>query len=447
MGRSALASRPAELLDDKARIAELDDGERSVAAAVMASRHELPPAEGRLFDLLALHPGPDIDIHAIGALADLELHDAERCLDRLHDRHLIEQYHAGRYQFHDLVGAVARHQAEPDLADAEREAAFRRLIDYYLVVAEVTDTLITPHRYRISLDVAHQPAAVPALRDYDDALAWLSTEDDNLSAICRAAGAAGVDSACWQLAYTPKGYYFLTKRWEPWQVTHQAALLAAQRLQDRRAEATTSNHLGLAAIEQGDADAAATWYHRALDLFRTVGDEHGEHTALANYAWILFDQGDYQGFLDLSNQSLAFYRLSGSTRNVAITLRGIGLAEAQHGVLESRSLGRADLTASRAGGQEPVENPMHAEPERRHRPWSARVTFRVVYAGLVGVPAGQRLGRAVEVVVVEDLGRARCREWAAGAVSRTDTLEPRACTKMAEAVLCRRVGQSASPET
>jgi tetratricopeptide (TPR) repeat protein len=272
-------------------------------------------------------------VYATAALVDLDLDDAGRYLDRLCDQHLLEQRHADRYQFHDLVGAVARDQGGPPLSAADQDAAFCRLIDYYLVVAERADTLITPHRYRISLDVVDQPTAAPDLRSHDDALAWLTVEDDNLSAICRAAGAAGVDITCWQLAYTLKGYYFLTKRWEPWQATHQTALLATQRLQDRRAEAMTSNHLGLAAIEQGDTDAAATWYARALGLFRVVGDEHGEHTALANSAWILFDQGDCEGFLDLSNRSLDFYRRSGSRRNAAITLRGIGLAEANIGLL------------------------------------------------------------------------------------------------------------------
>ncbi|MEM8926024.1 MAG: tetratricopeptide repeat protein [Actinomycetota bacterium] len=327
-GRAALAVPSVESMPDQERIAELDDGERSIAAAVMSSHHELSVPESELFDLLTVVPGPDLDPFAAAALAALDgRHRAAEALDGLCIRHLLEQHRPDRYRFHDLVGAVARVHAQPRLTPADRHAALRRLAAYYLHGAERADRLLTPHRHRIRTQPDDPPPSAPDLGGHDDALAWFVVEDDNLAAACLAAGAAGLDDLCWRLAYALKGYYFLAKRWEPWLATHRAALVSTRRLNDRRAEAITSNHIGLATIEHGDVAEARTWFRRALELFRTVGDAHGEHTALANAAWILFDEQDYQGFLNAMEPSLDFYRRYGADRNAAITQRGIALAE------------------------------------------------------------------------------------------------------------------------
>jgi tetratricopeptide (TPR) repeat protein len=96
----------------------------------------------------------------------------------------------------------------------------------------------------------------------------------------------------------------------------------------------TANNLGLSYIERDAPERAAGHYERARTLFHEVGDEHGEHTARANLAWIHFAQSDYQRFLDDMRSIYDFYVGAGSPRNAAITLRGIGLAEA--------ALGRTD---------------------------------------------------------------------------------------------------------
>jgi len=153
----------------------------------------------------------------------------------------------------------------------------------------------------------------------------------NLVAACQAAATSGLDTQCWQLAYTMRGFFFLTKRWDPWIMTHELALAAARRLGDRRAEATTLNNIGLAALEQRRLAAAAAHYRHALRLFREVGDEHGEYVTLANLAWILFYRRRYAEFLGEIQRTLDFYLRTGRHRNAAITQRGIALAELEVG--------------------------------------------------------------------------------------------------------------------
>jgi DNA-binding SARP family transcriptional activator/tetratricopeptide (TPR) repeat protein len=326
-------ARLAEILSvEDERLSELDDEDRSVAASFRVSLHNLPSALARMFALLATFPGADFDPLAVAALADLPPGLAARQLRRLADRHLITENSRGRYLFHDLVRVFARQHAVVSLSAADAPAALRRLAHYLLHAAETADSLITPHRYRIVLEEPVSQLALPTLKDYDSALAWLSDEQGNLADVCLAAGEAGLDVACWQLAYTLRGYYFLTKNWQSWMATHEAGLAAARRLRDARAEAMIANNLGLALLEQGEDGLALHHYERARRLFATVPDPHGENTARANLAWLLFNQRRYAEFLAEMRPVLDFYTETGSERNAAITLRGIGLAEAEAGL-------------------------------------------------------------------------------------------------------------------
>ena len=293
--------------------------------------------------LLALHLDGSFDAYAVAAISDISEHEAEGHLRYLADRHLLTDHSPGRFQFHDLVAAFARQHGSVVVPLAERTTALHRLADYFLRTAELADRQITPHRYRIQLDLLSRPAAVPAMPDYETALRWLTTENGNLAQVCLASAAAGLDEVCWQMAYTLRGYYFLTKRWQPWTATHEAALAATQRCGDRRAEAMISNNLGLAHLEQHAPQLAAGYYQRARELFSAAGDEHGSHTARANLAWLYYEQGHYRRFVDEMQPVYDFYSRENSERNAAITRRGIGLAQA---ALGRTSEATADLLAA-----------------------------------------------------------------------------------------------------
>jgi DNA-binding SARP family transcriptional activator/tetratricopeptide (TPR) repeat protein len=328
-----LAELADHLARDDERLAELDDSDRSVAASFLASLVDLPPPLARTFALLAAGPGADIDPLAAAALCDLSLGEATRQLGYLADRHLIAEQTRCRYQFHDLIRVFARRYALGELPAPEQAAALRRLLDYFLRAAEAADVLITPHRYRVLAEVLDRDVCLPVLGSYQAGLAWLSQEQGNLAEACLAAGEAGFDVACWQLAYTLRGFYFLSKNWLPWIATHECALAATRRCADVRAEAMIVNNLGLAHLERGASDLAADCYRRARQLFAAVPDPHGENTARSNLAWLLSGEGRFAEFIAEMQPVLAFYRDTGSERNAAITLRGIGLAEAELGMI------------------------------------------------------------------------------------------------------------------
>src|SRR6266508_1964039 len=94
----------ADRLDERHHDRRLDDG---VELALSLSYQHLPPDRRRLFRLLALHPGNDIDLYAAAALAQLDLDTAHEHLRQLTADHLLQQATAGRFAFHDLVRAYA----------------------------------------------------------------------------------------------------------------------------------------------------------------------------------------------------------------------------------------------------------------------------------------------------------------------------------------------------
>ena len=315
------------LADDPGRVAELDDGERSVAAAIRLSVADLPDDHRLAFGLLALHPGTDFDIHSAAALISHSLTTAEHVLGSLHAQHVLTQQPTGRYQFHDLVRSFALAETLPAIPYETQRSALSRLFDLELHAAETADQLLAHGRYRPRLTLDHLPADVRCFAGHDDALAWFDVEWPNLVALCRKAADSGVAGRSWQLAYHLRSYFFLSKLRDVWISTQQVALAAATADGDVWGEAVTHNNLGLALVDQGELDAASDHYQAALDRFRQIGDNHGVNTALANFGWVDHYRGDHKAALEHLRAALRGYETTSENRNAAITLRAIALVE------------------------------------------------------------------------------------------------------------------------
>ncbi|HEY2077680.1 MAG TPA: BTAD domain-containing putative transcriptional regulator, partial [Streptosporangiaceae bacterium] len=161
-----LAARPAWtvdylagcLSDEQERLVELAADDRSVTAALAVSYQQLTPGQQRLFRLLGLHRGPDIDAYLAAATASVTLAEARQLLEDLVDAHMLQQPAPGRYRFHDLVRDHARAaawQAEPETT---RSDAIGRALDYYLHVAHQANAILRPSRAEAPLEIGHPPA-------------------------------------------------------------------------------------------------------------------------------------------------------------------------------------------------------------------------------------------------------------------------------------------------
>ncbi|WUH94292.1 helix-turn-helix domain-containing protein [Streptomyces sp. NBC_00433] len=324
----ATAELVTRLADQQQVLDEIEDGERSIAAAFSLSVEALPGDARRMFGLLGLHPGAQMTAHIAAVLADLELMEAERLLRRLFDAHLLLEHSTGRYRFHDLMAAYARREARRTSTASERAAARRRLLEWALDAVHRSRSVLVPHRNLPTPPVTVRPSLVISAGDYRKALHWSSTEQDNLIAFCRLAAETGFDDLTWQLALALRDYFFLVKQWDFWILTHQLALEAAARLADSLAEAMIRNGLGVALLELGELVQSEAHFRRAQALFEQIGDEQGASSAVANYAWVLHYRQDYPAALAASERAYESYRRRGEARNAAITLRAIALSKA-----------------------------------------------------------------------------------------------------------------------
>jgi tetratricopeptide (TPR) repeat protein len=323
-----LAQLVAELENRQGRLDLLDAGgdpRVEVRAVFSWSVQHLPPEDARVFALLGLHPGPDADLYAVAALADVSLDQARRTLVGLTRAHLVQRTNAGRYHMHDLLRAYATGLA--NAPEADPEAALGRLFDYYLAVAASAVDRLYPaeahHRPRIA--PAADPA--PALTDPDSAGRWLNSERACLTAIAGQSAAHGRSTHAIQLSTTL--FRYLASGGHPTDALsiHGHARDAARRIGDRPGEAQALLGLGVTRYRRGSHEAAADYYAQALTLFRQAGDRTGEARAVGNLGIAEGRLGRYGPAAEHHREALGLFMDAGDRTGAARALNSLGIVE------------------------------------------------------------------------------------------------------------------------
>ncbi|MGW7531263.1 ATP-binding protein [Amycolatopsis sp. NPDC054798] len=304
------------------RLSELRSGGRSVQAAFALSYGKLTPRQRRMFRLVGLHPGAEIDAAGAAELADVRLEQAEHLLEKLVDAHMLHQIGADRYRYHDLVRDHSRSLAWT--REPEREAAVRRLLDHLLRAADRAATLLEPSRRPERLALAREPRYAPAFSDRQDALDWLDLERTTLVAAVELAQRSGLDRHCWQLARALWHFFLLRGHIEDWLHTHSLALAAARRTGDRQAEAETLKNLGAATWLSGDAEAAIAQQEQALTIDRALDDPYGEAKTLSHLGFIHNRMGEHQRAVERFSRSVLLYRQLDDPTGTGRSLAGQG---------------------------------------------------------------------------------------------------------------------------
>ncbi|SCK10781.1 DNA-binding transcriptional activator of the SARP family [Streptomyces sp. SceaMP-e96] len=121
-----------KLADERRRLQELSahDADLAVEASLYLSYRALSSGAARLFRLLGLHPGPDVDVHAAVALTGRELERTRRHLAELCDAHLVEEQAQGHYVRTELVRIYAEQLVLSEETPADRDLARQRLRDH-----------------------------------------------------------------------------------------------------------------------------------------------------------------------------------------------------------------------------------------------------------------------------------------------------------------------------
>jgi hypothetical protein len=196
-----LATLAAELRTAGLDALDEDDPAVSLPAVLSWSYRTLTDEQARVFCLLGIAPGPDISLAAAASLTGLPTGDARVVLRGLERASLLHQDIPGRWRMHDLIRHYATDRAGHDVPDADREAAFRQVLDFYLHTVYSAARLLEPHREPIQLD-APAPGCHPhPLPNHAAAIDWFDDEHLCLLATQPIAAAHGWHQHVWRMTW------------------------------------------------------------------------------------------------------------------------------------------------------------------------------------------------------------------------------------------------------
>ena len=297
--------------------------------AFEASYDALPADAAAVFGLLGISPGKESGLKAIASLLGTETTEAGRALRILVGRHLVDERTDGRYALHDLLRDYANRLHDP----AEGQAALRRCLDYYLHSVGSALSFVNPGW--IELPEPEQRIVPERFDSGASALAWFDVECANLVEAVSTAYAAGLDSQAWQLARAPVTLFQMRGRWHDWIRTHEVALESARRLRDRQVESMTISSMAYAYLELGRPEQALRWYERAAASAR--GDRRTEAAVSEGMARAYRDLDDSAAAMKVAHRALALYRELGNRQGAGNALTQIALEYRDRGELD-RSL-------------------------------------------------------------------------------------------------------------
>jgi tetratricopeptide (TPR) repeat protein len=323
------------LRDERRRLAELATSDRGVAAAFTLSYEHLDPARQRMFRLLGVHPGRDVDVHAAAALAGVPADDAETLLEDLLDAHVLAQHEPGRYTFHDLLREHARATAAAEESEAARHDALTRLLDHYRHTAVTAIGLLYPFGRLRRPDLPEpgpgpEPESVPLL-DAAEATAWLDAERANLVAAGGHAADGGWPVHAGHLATTLHPYLDGHAHHADAITLHGKALDAARRTGDRAAEALALLDLAWVYWRQGRYEESYESCLPALEVCRELGDALGQSRAHNTMGNVCLRQHAYERADHHLRHALDLSRELGNRVGEAYTLSSLGISHERQG--------------------------------------------------------------------------------------------------------------------
>ncbi|WP_433124600.1 BTAD domain-containing putative transcriptional regulator [Micromonospora sp. CA-240977] len=328
-----LATLARELRDASARLDALDAGELNVnlRAVFSSSCAALPGAAATVFALLGLVPTDDISLAAVASLIGVPATRAGELLRQLEATYLVHQQAPGRFRMHDLVRLHAAEQATETVDAETREAALRRLVEFYLHTAYAADRLLDPWRPPLTVGCPTPGCAPERMGGVAESMAWFDREHPHLLSAQQVSVTHGWHRQVWQLARTLATFHARRGRKRDQVTVWQAGVAAADSEGDPAVQAMAHRFLGQAIQWLGDIRATVARFQVAIAYAEQAGD-------LAEKARTCFALGVTWGLEGDHEQSLAHYRLAvgifrslGDAVEEARGLNGVGWSLAQLG--------------------------------------------------------------------------------------------------------------------
>lgn len=287
---SALAT---ELRDAGSRLDVLETGEwaTSVRVAFSWSRAKLGDQAARMFRLLGVHPGPDVTVSTAASLAGVQRGQAYLALTELCGEHLLTEYAPGRYRFHDLLRAYAAERAHSNETDAERHAAVRRVLDYYLHTADAASGFLCPCRTEVTLPQRRPDVVIEEINGFEQAAEWFGSERDALLGVIGQAARGGHAPHVWELPWVAGWYVRGEGYWRLLAAAQESALKVAVREGNLAGQTIAHQHLGWLKFLLGNIAGVDDHLAEAAELAKQIGDRRLRLTVDLSIAYVLHSRG------------------------------------------------------------------------------------------------------------------------------------------------------------
>ncbi|WP_308114142.1 AfsR/SARP family transcriptional regulator [Streptomyces brasiliscabiei] len=351
------------LADERRRLDELTVGDLEVRTGLGLSYDALDPLCRTALRRIGLLGAPDVASWTVAALLDLpDPEDAEDVVDRLIDAQLlhftgVDRAGQSRFGLHDLVRVYAAERAETEDPRAERAAALGRALGAWLWLT-CRATAAGPSGEVVLQDPSTLwPVGERAARQVlADPTAWFEAEAAAIAGAVERAAAMDLHALAREAAVTLcSSAYIVDNRFDSWSRTHEAALAAVRRAEDRAGEALLLIGLGQLRYEQDDFTQSVDHYRQAVGLCAGLGDTRGHAAALAGLGGAYREQGRFRDSARELTRAIEDFRRLDDTAGLGLACRLAGSVHLEVGeyatarVLLDESLAAYRRLGSRRG--------------------------------------------------------------------------------------------------
>ncbi|SFB22263.1 DNA-binding transcriptional activator of the SARP family [Amycolatopsis marina] len=227
-------------------LGETDDVSLDPRLIFSWSYQALDPVVSQAFRLLGLHPAAEFTVPAASVLLRSSTAGTRRVLDSLVSAHLLEHNQRGKYRFYDLLQAYAVERALEEDSTRKRDAAMRRILDWYLhtlVRARATAFVSSTVEVAPAEDESVQPLDFV---NADVATEWYVQQRATLVAVVEYADDNGFNRHGWQLAFLLRDFQEVEQHVDEGTRAAEVAMRCAQRSGDQEALRYATHLIGVA---------------------------------------------------------------------------------------------------------------------------------------------------------------------------------------------------------
>lgn len=357
-----------DLAEERTRLGALtvEDDDTNVRTVISWSYRALATDTARVFRLVGLHPGKNISVEAVAALAGLPVERAGELLRVLAGGHLVAEIDRGRFRLHDLLRVYATERALDEEPPAERDAAHLRELSWYLRMCRSAAQALAPYR---------EPDVASVELDYAAAFKWCEEELQNFPSVIASAMRGEYPEIGWQISQALFPFLHLRKPWTVWDRIYRLGLEASHKALDPSAQAEMLTGLGLVRLGLGMYDEGLDFFLRALETLedhhdpdgtawchvgvglahagtgrhtearesfelglaiqQAQGDRHGESVTLMHLAEVCGVEGRHEDAVQYAFRALSLCRAVGDQYGEGLALHQIGKANFAGGKLEA----------------------------------------------------------------------------------------------------------------